>query len=247
MKKNRSFLFVFFLIIMASGPVVSLSAEITPDQYVFINTHNKIEGESDDPFLNIDFPTYRYNTSAGTLDTSLKIDLTSKTKVILGRGTSLGGSVGGGASTNLVLYNTLSEPDHFVVNENGYVEYYHDGEWIALSPGETWTRTFETSSYSSFSGQLIVTETISNYGIWEKSNITYQGSTTPLPSQGPGDVNQDEDISIVDALLTAQYYVGLDPLDFNPDAADTNCDGSINIVDALLIAQYYVGLITEFC
>ena len=61
-----------------------------------------------------------------------------------------------------------------------------------------------------------------------------------------GDVNNDGFIDIVDALLTAQYYVGLDPTGFHPELADVNADGFIDIVDALLIAQYYVGLIDTF-
>jgi len=52
-------------------------------------------------------------------------------------------------------------------------------------------------------------------------------------------------INIVDALLIAQYYVGIIPQYFDQNAADVNSDSSINIVDALLIAQYYVGLITS--
>ena len=60
-----------------------------------------------------------------------------------------------------------------------------------------------------------------------------------------GDVNSKYGINIVDALLIAQFYVGLDPVDFDEAAADVNADGKINIVDALLVAQYYVGLITE--
>jgi len=71
-------------------------------------------------------------------------------------------------------------------------------------------------------------------------------STSP-PAGTTGDVNEDETVTIVDALLVAQYYVGLDPLNFNPEYADTNCDGIIDKIDALLIAQYYVGLIDEFC
>ncbi|MBN1700044.1 MAG: family 16 glycosylhydrolase [Spirochaetales bacterium] len=67
-----------------------------------------------------------------------------------------------------------------------------------------------------------------------------------LFSQTLGDVNTDDTINIVDALLTAQYYVGLDPAGFTPGAADVNADGQLNIVDALLIAQYYVGLISSF-
>jgi hypothetical protein len=62
-----------------------------------------------------------------------------------------------------------------------------------------------------------------------------------------GDVNSDGTIDIVDALLIAQFYVGLNPSNFDQNNADTNCDGSIDIVDALLVAQYYVGLISDFC
>lgn len=67
-------------------------------------------------------------------------------------------------------------------------------------------------------------------------------------SEKAGDVNSDNSINIVDALLIAQYYVGL-PLSgvFIEDFADVNCDGFINIVDALLVAQYYVGLIDMLC
>ncbi|MBN2441246.1 MAG: endo-1,4-beta-xylanase [Spirochaetales bacterium] len=71
-------------------------------------------------------------------------------------------------------------------------------------------------------------------------------NVTPNPGT-LGDTNSDGVIDIVDALLIAQYYVDLNPVNFNPDAADTNCDGNIDIVDALLVAQYYVSLITEFC
>ncbi|MEJ2051479.1 MAG: dockerin type I domain-containing protein, partial [Calditrichota bacterium] len=80
--------------------------------------------------------------------------------------------------------------------------------------------------------------------------ITPDPTETPTPAPTttgtPGDTNGDGAVDIVDALLIAQYYVGLDPAGFIPGNADMNCDGSINIVDALLIAQYYVGLITEF-
>jgi endoglucanase len=75
---------------------------------------------------------------------------------------------------------------------------------------------------------------------------TTSGGTLTLGSAvTPGDVNGDGSVTIVDALLVAQYYVGLNPANFNPAAADVNCDGSITIVDALRIAQYYVGLIAS--
>jgi hypothetical protein len=67
-----------------------------------------------------------------------------------------------------------------------------------------------------------------------------------LFGQALGDVNNDSSIDIVDALLVAQYYVGIQPSVFYQNAADVNGSNSIDIVDALLIAQYYVGLISEF-
>lgn len=70
--------------------------------------------------------------------------------------------------------------------------------------------------------------------------------TYTITGQTLGDVNNDTNIDIVDALLVAQYYVGLHPSNFDASAADVNAVNSIDIVDALLIAQFYVGLITEF-
>jgi hypothetical protein len=61
-----------------------------------------------------------------------------------------------------------------------------------------------------------------------------------------GDVNEDDQITIVDALLVAQYYVGLLGDEINESNSDVDGDGDIDILDALLIAQYYVNIITCF-
>jgi hypothetical protein len=74
---------------------------------------------------------------------------------------------------------------------------------------------------------------------------------TPEPTAGPtavpgaGDVNTDGAVDIIDALLIAQYYVGLNPGNFQESNAYVNCDGTIDIIDALIVAQYYVGLVLE--
>jgi beta-glucosidase len=69
-------------------------------------------------------------------------------------------------------------------------------------------------------------------------------SATPTPGL-KGDVNSSGIVDVVDALLIAQYYVGLNPPNFNTAVADVNCSNSIDVVDALRIAQYYVGLISS--
>lgn len=60
-----------------------------------------------------------------------------------------------------------------------------------------------------------------------------------------GDVDHSHATDITDALLIAQYYVRMNPANFDYSLADTDGNEQIDIVDALLIAQYYVGLITQ--
>jgi hypothetical protein len=71
-------------------------------------------------------------------------------------------------------------------------------------------------------------------------------TSVPTPVGMKGDVNNSGTVDIVDALMIAQSYVGLNPAGFNAAYADVNCSGGIDIVDALLVAQYYVGLISNF-
>ncbi|MBN2441184.1 MAG: hypothetical protein JXJ04_07550 [Spirochaetales bacterium] len=87
---------------------------------------------------------------------------------------------------------------------------------------------------------------------WYPPLTALLSGTTPTaapttPGDPIGDVNGNGSIDIVDALLIAQYYVGLEPSPFIQGVADVNCSGDIDIIDALLVAQFYVGLITAFC
>ncbi len=65
-------------------------------------------------------------------------------------------------------------------------------------------------------------------------------------AQTYGDANLDGKIDIVDALVIAQYYVGLNPARIDLVNSDVSGDGNVTIVDALLVAQYFVALITSF-
>lgn len=59
----------------------------------------------------------------------------------------------------------------------------------------------------------------------------------------PGDVNCDETINAIDAVLLAQYIAGWETAVEEADeySADCNGDGTINTVDAVLLAQYLAG------
>jgi GH35 family endo-1,4-beta-xylanase len=86
------------------------------------------------------------------------------------------------------------------------------------------------------------------YGIQKALQEAVNGTPEPTPAATPtgmlGDVNGNGSIEITDALLIAQYYVGMTPSVFITTNADVNRDSSITIVDALKVAQCYVGLIS---
>ena len=111
-------------------------------------------------------------------------------------------------------------------------------------------RSFTATADSS--GQIAIQLTavtenpkINGIGIIPDSNATPAPTAAPSCSM-TGDVNGSGAIDIVDALLIAQAYVGLNPSGYNAACADVNCSGTVDIVDALLVAQYYVGLISSF-
>lgn len=106
-------------------------------------------------------------------------------------------------------------------SETSYIPVYHNGTLVAgQSPGGDDPTSTPTATPDS------------------------TPSPTPECPHVNGDVNGDGAIDIVDALLVAQYYVGLDPANFESCAADTTNDGTIDIIDALRIAQCYVGLVS---
>lgn len=126
--------------------------------------------------------------------------------------------------------------------------------------GNSQTRSFSLDGYSVNSVIPHVTSSGSDLAQGNAisvSNGTFSASlpgnsVTTFASSGsgpgdPGDVNNDNLIDIIDALLIAQYYVGLDPSGFDISLADVDCNNEVDIIDALLVAQYYVGLITSFC
>ncbi|MBN2738976.1 MAG: hypothetical protein JXR70_18495 [Spirochaetales bacterium] len=116
------------------------------------------------------------------------------------------------------------------------------------------------AEFSHFSGDEVLMDEQRNYFIIMDSDkeinihytaiIYYTDTPDPERTSSPdkrGDVNRDFSVNIVDALLVAQYYVGLPVSNFYKENGDANCDSIINIVDALVIAQFYVSLITRLC
>src|SRR5438093_123757 len=70
-------------------------------------------------------------------------------------------------------------------------------------------------------------------------------ATTTVAAVPCGDVNGDGIVDVGDALVVAQFVVGLRQCSqlTHPEACDVNRDGACNIGDALTIAQCEVGLV----
>lgn len=130
------------------------------------------------------------------------------------------------------------------VDSSGYIELHDIVQGMGVQ-----------TSYSGYVNQARLTNSHHGLGAFllAASEILLEAASplpTPVPSLPPeiklGDANSDGIINIIDALVTAQYYVGIPGVQINLAASDVNCDKAVNIVDALIIAQYYVGIITHF-
>lgn len=92
--------------------IAQLDALVPVGCALFIDTHlnidgKRISGRENCGFIFIDFPTYYYDNETSQLRTGIQPNLTEKTLLILGRGTSLSGDKGSGAGTALEYYDTL--------------------------------------------------------------------------------------------------------------------------------------------
>ncbi len=122
----------------------------------------------------------------------------------------------------------------FVYSGNSFGDFYRP------IFGGTYTLTASADGYASQTARV----TVANGNFVTADIKLYKNGVTPPPATSLGDVNGNNAIDIVDALLVAQYYVGLSPANFNAGNADVNRDGKIDIIDGLRIAQCYVGLVS---
>jgi non-reducing end alpha-L-arabinofuranosidase len=141
-------------------------------------------------------------------------------------------------------------PTGYTMNRQGGIVLGIGGDNSSMAHGNFYEGVMTTGYASTATDNAIQANIVAaGYG----SNAT--AAPTSVPTTAPtavpacslkGDVNGNGSIDIVDSLLIAQYYVGLNPSGFNTSCADVNCSGAIDIVDALLVAQRYVGLIASF-
>ena len=128
---------------------------------------------------------------------------------------------------------TDNNPTIYIITENT-VE-VQSGSWSSGTPINI---NVDGLSQGSYTYIIIVSDQAG-----QTATDTVIVTVSPTGTFQNGDVNHDGSVDIIDALMIAQYYVGLDPSPFYLEEADVDDNGTIDIVDALKVAQAYVGLI----
>jgi len=164
---------------------------------------------------------------------------------------------------------TGSQSDFVVNNDDTHVTIWDgDGTLAALPTGEGTAPGVAVNSREVFKLEATPTidilPTFDGYqdgtsSSWGLANQWNNGATTqdlaPLRIEF-GDVNCDDRLNVTDALMIAQFQVGLrtasscplpDTTSIYLPAADVNQDNVVNVTDALLIAQCTVGNPNTFC
>ncbi|MBY8982919.1 MAG: dockerin type I repeat-containing protein, partial [Candidatus Lokiarchaeota archaeon] len=140
----------------------------------------------------------------------------------------------GETGNEIIWIATDNDPATYTITQNGVQ--VETGTWTSGSPI---TINVDGLLLGEAADYII---TVSDQ-IGQTVTNTVSVSTISISLPELGDVNRDGLVDIIDALMIAQYYVGLDPEGFWEPTADVNNDGFIDIIDALMVAQIYVGLI----
>jgi len=165
-------------------PPTTAKWAISTDQYVFVEISTNTQGElieGNYPFIYIDFPGYFL--AGGALTGQFDFTIDEALKVIYGSYESLSGCAGSGISSGLSgVYTLPYEKNGFKllgIQPDGTAQIEYNGESIILKSGESWEKTtskidIKESEGQSGTAKLTITDKIVNYGILDKSKITYK-------------------------------------------------------------------------
>lgn len=169
-------------------PAAERPWEIPSDKYVFIDHHVSRSGDalngSCGGGMMIDFPTYAFDKSTGGLSGigTRRLEVNDSLRIVFGDGISLGGELGGGASTYLTPVYTLPfEKNGIIIREvtpGGSATILAANETLSLPAGGSWTNTTVVTGFQEFPGsegpcaiRITRIETVFNAGIADKKKI----------------------------------------------------------------------------
>ena len=140
------------------------------------------------------------------------------------------------ASHNYMLIN---QGDGFAMFGRNNVNILQEDVMIDNAVLINYIQSMPGGEYDGVEYEHVVVEDYSDpYGQGRITIVPYEQSSTA------GDVNGDDEVNMVDALMVMRHAMGLDEIaEPNLPYADVNGDGVVDMADALLIARYAMGLI----
>jgi hypothetical protein len=166
---------------LANLSIAGLEALVPEGSVLFIDTHlnidgKRISGRENCGFMFIDFPTYTFDNETLQLRTGIQPNLTAKTLLILGRGTSLSGDKGSGAGTALEYYNTLDPSvtglEIVGLAKDGTVTLQTEEGERSLRPGERYQHVeLLNTTESGCAMEETHTHSIANWGFINQSRV----------------------------------------------------------------------------
>lgn len=166
-----------------------------PGTYLFVELWVEVAGTGTLPGYVLDFPGYRFNPPAGTLQPFFRPlpPLHPSQWGFAGRGDSRSGAAGSGISSNLLIIPTLpfsttlpigtgtAGPTYehtrpivielLSIDDEGELVARIDGARESLIPGERWQHQVAADlKNASYDGRYVVTSTVTNYG-WQVRSL----------------------------------------------------------------------------
>lgn len=190
MKKGVIIFGLAVLMLIGSGCITESEANISqkvtkklsPSKYVFIEGYIWTNQEVIEGALSvreIDFSDYRFHDDTGALSGKIDFEVNESLKAVYGSGRTLSGDGSGYGSSLYGVYDLPYSHNSFIllkIDSDGTAHIRYNDASIVLSPGEKWVNQSSEIWESQFGGQLAkvnitINETITNYGILDKSKI----------------------------------------------------------------------------
>lgn len=111
---------------------------------------------------------------------------------------------------------------------------------VSLDAGETTTETLTVQTGEGDAGSHVATVSTA-----ESADSAFVVVAPPLPPSVVGDVNEDGEVGLTDAILQQEHVAGLDPSPFNENLGDLTRDGDVGLTDAIILQEYVAGLAQE--
>lgn len=182
MSKNTKF-FVLFLVLALNACIFN-NDDDKPKSYLFVEQFTQTDGVlisgPEPPSMQIDFPTYRYDSGLRTLNGIIDFEINKDLRFIYGSGTCLSGTAGGGCGTGLTgVYEIPFEQGAFEmlkIEDDGTIRFIYEDEVFSLGVNDehavvtSYMDTTDMDGVNSIS-EITSTLTISNFGFINEEDV----------------------------------------------------------------------------